>query len=81
LTITQFFLQLWADFGTDNNLRNWAEKSPLLPRLPNLDASTVFSEMLARYHQVSVRAEGMIVQLVCREVEGGLRAHRMAATT
>jgi hypothetical protein len=80
-----FFLQLWSDFGRDNNLRNWAERSSLLPSLSNLDASspneTVFTEMLARYHQVSVRSEDMIVQLVCSEVESGLRAHRTAATT
>ncbi|KAJ3509803.1 hypothetical protein NLJ89_g5024 [Agrocybe chaxingu] len=79
-----FFLQLWSEFFTDDTLRNWAKKTPLLPYLTDLDATgpreTIFKEMVSRYHDLTVRAEDMIVQLVCSEVEAGLRAHRVAAS-
>ncbi|KAF8203135.1 TIP-1 family-domain-containing protein [Pholiota molesta] len=80
-----FFLQLWTEFNTDPDLRQWAQKSPLLPSLTDFDASapgeTVFKEITSRYHQLTVRAEDMLVQLICSEIEQGLRAHRMAATS
>ncbi|KAF9569869.1 RINT-1 family protein [Agrocybe pediades] len=80
-----FFLQLWTEFGTDEDLRHWVQTSSYLPNLANLDASspgeTVFTEMIARYAQLATRAEDMIVQLVCSEVESGLRAHRNATST
>lgn len=59
--------------------------SPHIPDLTIVDPAssgeTVFAKMLSQYRQLCVRAEDMIVQLVCGEVESGLRAHRMAATT
>ncbi|KDR85307.1 hypothetical protein GALMADRAFT_204803 [Galerina marginata CBS 339.88] len=77
-----FFLQLWADFDADRNLRQWAQSSEYLPNLANLDASspreTVFKVVISKYYQLSIRAEDMIVQLVCSEVENGLRVHRTA---
>ncbi|CAA7259953.1 unnamed protein product [Cyclocybe aegerita] len=80
-----FFLQLWSEFFTDDTLQNWAKKTPLLPYVTDLDAAgpreTIFKEMLSRYHDLTVRAEDMIVQLVCSEVEAGLRAHRAAASS
>lgn len=78
----QFFLHLWEEFNTDPTLHEWAAHSPFLPHLADSDASalheTVFSEMGAQYHALTTRAEDMLVQLVCSEVEGGLRAHRAA---
>lgn len=85
LTPFQFFLQLWTEFNTDPGLRQWAQKSSLLPSLTDFDAAapgeTVFKEITSRYHQLTVRAEDMLVQLICSEIEQGLRAHRMAAAT
>ncbi|KAF8973689.1 TIP-1 family-domain-containing protein [Flammula alnicola] len=37
---------------------------------------TVFKEVISRYHQLAVRAEDMLMQLICGEVENGLRAHQ-----
>lgn len=78
--LEQFFVQLWADLESDVGLRKLVQRSPYLPNLTDLDAlspkDTLFKEMLARYRQLAIRAEDMVVQLVCSEVENGLRAHR-----
>ena len=42
---------------------------------------TIFGEMISRYHQNTVRAENMAVQLICGEIEHALRAHRSATTS
>ncbi|KAF8167795.1 TIP-1 family-domain-containing protein [Crassisporium funariophilum] len=80
-----FFLQLWSEFVTDSVLHSWAETYDLLPSLTDLDAAspreTVFKEIITRYHALSVRAESMIVHLVCGEIEDGLRAHRVTTTS
>ena len=41
----------------------------------------MFGTVLAQYRELAARAEEMLVQLVCSEVESGLRAHRLAETT
>lgn len=81
----QFFLRLWEECNTDAALGEWAARSPLLPPLADFNAAapqeTVFGAVLALYRELATRGEDMLVQLVCSEVEGGLRAHRLASTT
>ena len=36
---------------------------------------TIFEELVHQYAKLSNRAEDMIVQQVCGEIEGGLRTH------
>ncbi|KAH9486638.1 RAD50-interacting protein 1 [Psilocybe cubensis] len=78
-----FFLQLWEEFIGDQDLRHWAQTSPYLPDLSNgsnpSPGDMIFSKMISNYKHLCVRAEDMVIQLVCGEIESGLRAHRAAA--
>lgn len=60
-------------------LRERAEANPLLPQpgpanieVPN---DTIFEVFINKYTALIIRAENMIVQQVCSEVEGRLKAH------
>jgi hypothetical protein len=79
------FLQLWADFHSDPILRNWANKTPLLPPCSDPDdpapRETIFHKLVNLYHDIVSRSQDMIVQLVCTEVETGMRAYHAATPT
>ncbi|KAF8634467.1 hypothetical protein AX15_000908 [Amanita polypyramis BW_CC] len=78
-----FFLELWTQMNSDPLLREETEKNPLLPRQVEANrtpTSTVFEELISRYTKVIVRAEDMIVQQVCGEVEAHFKAHLNAVT-
>lgn len=77
-----FFLDLWTQMNSDPALQ--AEKSSLLPKVAfdkdTAPTNTVFDNLISRYTKAIVRAEDMIVQQVCVEVEGHLKAHLVALT-
>jgi hypothetical protein len=85
ITISKFFLDLWTQMNSDPTLQGQVEKCPLLPQLvveaEDVPTSTVFEEMISRYTKVVVRAEDMIVQQICGEVESNFRAHLNAVTS
>lgn len=85
ITISKFFLDLWTQMNSDPNLQGRVEECPLLPQLAveaeDVPTSTVFEEMISRCTKVIVRAEDMIVQQVCGEVESNFRAHLNAVTS
>ncbi len=85
ITISKFFLDLWTQMNSDATLQGQVEKCPLLPQLvvkaEDVPTSTVFEEMISRYTKVVVRAEDMIVQQICGEVESNFRAHLNAVTS
>ncbi|KNZ79633.1 RAD50-interacting protein 1 [Termitomyces sp. J132] len=74
-----FFVELWAEINHKDELRNTALANPLLPdpkaEREEIPEDTLFDEVLARYDRLVNRAEGMIVQQVCGEIEGLLKAH------
>ncbi|TFK36815.1 TIP-1 family-domain-containing protein [Crucibulum laeve] len=75
-----FFLELWADMNQNPLLRTRIKENALLPSPIAVDATdvpqeTVFEEVISRYQKLIVRAEDMIVQQVCGEVESVLRTH------
>ncbi|KAJ6501627.1 TIP-1 family-domain-containing protein [Mycena vitilis] len=79
-----FFLELWTEINRRASLRSQALAASSLPD-PRSGGSTapqetVFEELVGQYRLLVNRAEDMIVQQVCGEVEGGLKAH-FAATT
>ncbi|PPQ63719.1 hypothetical protein CVT24_004299 [Panaeolus cyanescens] len=82
---SMFFIQLWGEFATDPALQEWMGRSPLLPDHVAEDEGSVkdsiFSKVHAKYHHLTERAQDMVVQLICSEVENGLRAHRQATST
>ena len=84
-TFIKPFLQLWADFHSDPILRNWANKTPLLPFSSDCDdlvpRESIFQKLVTLYHDIASRSQDMIVQLVCVEVEGGMRAYHAAIST
>jgi hypothetical protein len=75
----QFFLELWAEINRQASLRAIAEASPLLPHTKASQAdppeSTIFEELIRQYEKLLSRSEDMIVQQVCKEIEGGLKLH------
>ncbi|KAJ7225939.1 RINT-1 family protein [Mycena pura] len=79
-----FFLELWTEITRRASLKSLAQAAPSLPDPQASDSTappeTVFAELVAQYRNLINRAEDMIVQQVCGEVEGGLKAH-FAATT
>lgn len=80
----QLFVQLWADFNSDPILRNWANKTSLLPYLSDTDGpsprETIFQKVGTMYGDIASRSQDMIVQLVCTEVETGLRGYHAEAS-
>lgn len=80
-----FFLELWTEINRRASLRARAQADPLLPD-PRVEEDqfgqeTIFGELISHYRKLSIRAQDMIVQQVCAEVEGNLRPHLTATTT
>jgi RAD50-interacting protein 1 len=76
----QFFLEFWAEINRRASLRARVDKHPSLPQTKGkADAytpdNTIFQELVLQYRKLVDRAENMIVQHVCGEIESGLRAH------
>ncbi|KAK0198491.1 TIP-1 family-domain-containing protein [Armillaria mellea] len=80
-----FFLELWTEINRRASLRARARADPLLPdprvEEDQLGQETIFGELISHYRKLSVRAQGMIVQQICVEVEGNLRPHLTATTS
>ncbi|KAJ7139717.1 TIP-1 family-domain-containing protein [Mycena epipterygia] len=80
-----FFLELWTEINHRASLRSQALAASSLPDPRAVGSAvpqeTVFEELVAQYETLVHRAEDMIVQQVCGEVEGGLKAHFSATTS
>ena len=65
--------------NSNPTLQGQVEKNSLLPQpvagAKEISIGTVFDEMISRYTKTIVRAEDMIVQQICGEVESNFRAH------
>ncbi|KZT06301.1 uncharacterized protein LAESUDRAFT_653786 [Laetiporus sulphureus 93-53] len=74
-----FFLELWAEINHRASLRSQIQAASALPNPKGGETEaaegTIFEELIMQYGQLAERAEDMIVQSVCGEVEVGLRAH------
>jgi RAD50-interacting protein 1 len=74
-------LELWTEINLKASLRARAETHPSLPILNNSpslsDAAdgTIFEELVQQYEKLVTRAEDMIVQQVCTEVEAAWKTH------
>lgn len=75
----QFFLELWSDIHRDPALRRYAETKPLFPQPGPEDtevpSDTIFEVFINKYTTIVIRAEDMIVQQVCSEIEARLKNH------
>ena len=75
----QFFLELWAEINHKAALRSRAEAVRSLPDPKTIGAEvpegTIFEELVVQYNQLANRAEDLIIQSVCNEVEVGLKTH------
>ncbi|OBZ79146.1 RAD50-interacting protein 1, partial [Grifola frondosa] len=82
-----FFLELWAEINHKASLRSRAESVASLPRPKDQEhedeplEGTIFEELVTQYAALAARAEDMIVQCVCGEVEVGLKAHLSGGST
>jgi len=81
-----FFLELWTEINRRASLRARAEANSSLPDPKLSDESeapqdTIFEELVGQYRKLVSRAEDIIVQQVCGEIEGGLKAHFAAVIT
>lgn len=78
-SIVQFFLELWTEINHRASLRVRAETHPSLPDPKEVsdDApeGTIFEELVHQYEQLVTRAEDIITQQVCGEVETSLRSY------
>ncbi|KAI0047816.1 hypothetical protein FA95DRAFT_1540756 [Auriscalpium vulgare] len=76
-----FFLELWAEINHKASLRARAETHPSLPDPKALTDGTeapdgtIFEELVQQYGTLVARAEDMIVQQVCGEVETSLKPY------
>ncbi|KAI0080027.1 RINT-1 family protein [Panus rudis PR-1116 ss-1] len=81
-----FFLELWTEINHKASLRSRAKDNSSLPDPKTTVTSsgeisqevpegTIFEELIEQYDKLAERAEDMIVQTICSEVESGLRAH------
>ncbi|KAF7320188.1 hypothetical protein MKEN_00803300 [Mycena kentingensis (nom. inval.)] len=78
-----FFLELWTEISRRAALRAQAQVAASLPepRSASAPQETVFEELISLYRKMIERAEEMIVQQVCGEIESGLKAHLSATTS
>ncbi|KAF9498112.1 hypothetical protein BDN71DRAFT_1443821 [Pleurotus eryngii] len=80
-----FFLELWTEINRRASLRARATENPNLPdpHANELEAprDTIFEELVLRYKKVADRAQAMIVQQVCAEIDHGLKAHFVVITS
>ncbi|TFL06361.1 RINT-1 family protein [Pterulicium gracile] len=70
-----FFLELWSKINESAKLRSQVDAVDALPTADSENADTIFEELISQYSLLAERAEGVIVQQVCGEVESRLRAH------
>ncbi|KAG6875297.1 hypothetical protein C0992_004387 [Termitomyces sp. T32_za158] len=80
-----FFVELWTEINHKYELRKIAITNPLLPDPKaeggEIPEDTLFDEVLARYDCLVNRAEGMIVQQICGEIESLLKVHFVALSS
>ncbi|KAF4572590.1 hypothetical protein EYR36_007098 [Pleurotus pulmonarius] len=80
-----FFLELWAEINRRASLRARATENPNLPdphaNELEVPQDTIFEELVLRYKKVADRAQSMIVQQVCAEIDHGLKAHFVVTTS
>ncbi|KAF8058265.1 TIP-1 family-domain-containing protein [Lyophyllum atratum] len=74
-----FFVELWTEINHDPSLRSQAAASLLLPdpkaESEEIPSDTLFQELISGYERLGDRAEGMVVQQICGEIESLLKAH------
>lgn len=75
----QFFLELWTEINHRASLRVRAETHPSLPDPKEVSdeapEGTIFEELVHQYEKLITRAEDIITQQVCGEVETSLRSY------
>lgn len=76
---------MWAQITQDPFLRARAVDNPLLPnpttQKGELPRNTLFEELISQYRNIVRRAEDMIMQQLCGEVESALKAHFSMVTS
>lgn len=79
-----FFLELWSEINARAALRAKADAHHLPGTGENVSTpqdvdtaakGTIFQELVTQYRSLGERAEGMIIQHVCSEVESSCRAY------
>ncbi|KAG8885666.1 hypothetical protein FRB97_000109 [Tulasnella sp. 331] len=73
-----FFLELWQEIQANHTLRARVESSAWFPPCRSSEHETdhaLFDELVKRYGSLSDRAEDMIANQVCTEVEEELKAY------
>ncbi|OCH88619.1 RINT-1 family protein [Obba rivulosa] len=74
-----FFLELWAEINHKASLRSRAQAAQSLPDPKSHEneaiEGTIFEELITQYSDLAARAEEMVVQSICSEVETSLRQH------
>jgi hypothetical protein len=68
--VIQFFLELWAEINQRSSFPD--RKGTARHQIPN---ETIFEELVILFQNLIDRAENMIVQQACGEIEGNLKAH------
>jgi hypothetical protein len=77
----QSFLELWQDIIVDSGLRVRADEDKLMPVPPppvhgtESDGGSIFDKLIEDYVVLAERAEDMVLQHVCGEIEMELKAH------
>lgn len=77
----QFFLELWQDIITNPTIRARADENKLMPTPPpprrgsESNTGSIFDGLIEDYAALAERAEDMVLQHVCGEIEMELRAH------
>ncbi|KAG5648249.1 hypothetical protein DXG03_006207 [Asterophora parasitica] len=74
-----FFVELWTEINQNSELRSQARASSLLPdpqaESAEIPSDSLFDELISRYERLVSRAEAMVVQQICGEIESTLKPH------
>ncbi|THU91630.1 RINT-1 family protein [Dendrothele bispora CBS 962.96] len=77
-----FFVELWNAISDQSDLRAMIQDKLASPvSIAEVTQSTVFKDQVEKYQQMGRRAEDIIVQQVCVEVEAGLKLHLSAISS
>ena len=75
---------MWTEINQQPHLYSYADNTSLLPDPKpaegDIPSNTLYDELILQYRKVVTRAEDMVVQQVCGEIETALKVHFSMAT-
>lgn len=74
--LVKLYLEMWNELNVQTSMQSIADSSRLLPPLNgSWQDHTIFDVLTENSAEIASRAEDLLVQHICTEVEGQMKAH------